>query len=189
MAASSATAGRRCQNGSAVGETDLPASTDGRATIVLVSEPEPLRPRMAKWRLQQREEQLYREATKIPTWVLADKSRRFLLDACRQLWERTPTADSYEKLSPREIRRLAVLHLGQIIVRATGAQMMLIATGYEREAFGQVRVTTEAHLRTRQVLDDKSGESAAGCEPHLRWADRRNGRGVRAGGARASRHR
>ena len=117
---------------------------------------------MAKWRLQQREEQLYREATKIPTWVLADISRRVLLDACRQLWESTPTAtaDSYEKPSPRDIGRLVVLHLGQIIVRATGAQMMLIATGYERQGFGQARVTTEAHLRTRRVLDDKSGESA-----------------------------
>jgi hypothetical protein len=114
---------------------------------------------MAKWRLQQREEQLYSEARKIPTWGLADKSRRFLLDTCCQLWDRTPsaTADSYDKLSPDEVRKLAVVHLGQIIVRATGAQMMLIATGYEREAFGQVRVTTEAHLRTRQVLDDISG--------------------------------
>jgi hypothetical protein len=117
---------------------------------------------MAKWRLQQREEQLYSEARKIPTWGLADKSRRFLLDTCCQLWDRTPsaTADSYDKLSPDEVRKLAVVHLGQIIVRATGAQMMLIATGYEREAFGQVRVTTEAHLRTRQVLDDISGQSA-----------------------------
>jgi hypothetical protein len=117
---------------------------------------------MSRWPLRQREDQLYREAKDIPTWVLADKSRRFLLDTCRQLWELTPTptVDTYEELSPVQVRRLTVLHLGQLIVRATGAQMMLIATGYEREAFGQVRITTEAHLRTRQVVDDKSGESA-----------------------------
>jgi hypothetical protein len=38
--------------------------------------------------------------------------------------------------------------------------MMLIATGYQREAFGQVRISVEALLRTRQVLDDRSGDVA-----------------------------
>lgn len=38
--------------------------------------------------------------------------------------------------------------------------MMLIATGYEREALSQARVSLEAVLRLRQSNDDVSGEAA-----------------------------
>lgn len=121
-----------------------------------------LRPRIGDWRLAQRERELFEAAPQIPTWRLADNCRRVLLDVCRQLWDRTPapSAALVDELPALEARRLASLELGQLVVRATGAQMMLIATGYEREGIGQVRVSTEALLRTRQVLDDASGNAA-----------------------------
>jgi hypothetical protein len=128
-----------------------------------VTSTEALRPRISEWQLTQRERELFAAAKQqLPTWVLADKSRRVLLDICRQLWERTPTptVDQVNELPAREPRHLASLQLGQVGMRASSAEMMLIATGYEREAFGQVRISVEALLRTRQVLDDRSGDAA-----------------------------
>jgi hypothetical protein len=123
---------------------------------------ESLRPRLSGWRLVSREQELFASAKEIPTWTLADKCRRVLLDLCAQLWDRTPTptVDHVDQLPAPEARRLAALHLGQVSVRASSAQMMLIATGYEREGFGQTRISLEALLRTRLVLDDRSGGSA-----------------------------
>jgi len=55
---------------------------------------------------------------------------------------------------------MAALTLGQLTVRSTSARMMLIATGYEREALSQARVSVEALIRLQHSNADTSGEAA-----------------------------
>lgn len=59
----------------------------------------------------------------------------------------TPNVELVADLDAEAGRRMAALALGQVTVRATSARMMLIATGYEREALSQARVSVEALIR------------------------------------------
>jgi hypothetical protein len=123
---------------------------------------ETIKPRLSSWNFAARERELFGDSPKIETWRLANQSRRLLAEVIRQLWLRTETPEDVrvEKIDPALARRLAGLQLASVVTRSVGAQMALIACGYEAEALAHARTSMEALLRTRQVLDERSGESA-----------------------------
>jgi hypothetical protein len=129
---------------------------------VASGDPDVIRPDTRRWPLHARERELFESAKNIPTWRLADVARRALLDVCKQLGDRIPTPDVelVDELDAATARRLAAIALGQIAVRALGAQMTLIAAGYEREALAQARTATEVGIRIRQSNEDGSGDVA-----------------------------
>lgn len=75
--------------------------TDRRADGVI-------RPRVLGWQFAQRESQVFEQRERIPTWKLADKSRRILADTLRQLSSGMPaegapwSADEFATGSARE---------------------------------------------------------------------------------------
>ena len=119
-----------------------------------------LRPRLSQWRLTHREAELFASVSHLPTWPLADKSRRMLLDVVWQCTDRfvTPDVETVAMLDADDARRMAAAALGQIAFRAISARMMLLATGYEREALSQARIAVEADLRLQHSNGDDSGE-------------------------------
>jgi hypothetical protein len=122
-----------------------------------------IRPRIREWPLRARERELFDAVEDLPTWRLADNCRRGLLDLVKRCADQIPTSPSRSLVADLEApraQRLAAVALGQLTFRATSAQMMLIATGYEREALSQARSSLEALLRLRQSNDDSSGEAA-----------------------------
>jgi hypothetical protein len=72
----------------------------------------------------------------------------------------TPNVELVADLDAQAARRMAALALDQLAVRSTSARMMLIATGYEREALSQARVSVEALIRLQHSNADTSGEAA-----------------------------
>jgi len=122
-----------------------------------------IKPRFSDWDFADREQRLFESVRSLPTWRLANQSRRLLADVVRQLFDRIPLPEGatiIADLAPEDARQLAATQLAAIVVRTTGAQMSLIACGYEREALGPVRTAVEALLRLRQVNDEQSAEVA-----------------------------
>jgi hypothetical protein len=128
-----------------------------------VQEPvEVIRPKLSDWPLSARERELFATVDTLPTWRLADNCRRTLLDVVKRCGDRMqiPSVELVADVDAQTARRMAALALGQITVRSTSARMMLIATGYEREALSQARVSTEALIRLQHSNHDTSGEAA-----------------------------
>lgn len=123
---------------------------------------EVIRPRLNDWPLRARERELFGSVDKLPTWPLADKCRRTLLDVLKRCGDRMsmPNVELVADLDAQAARQMAALALGQLTVRAVSARMMLIATGYEREALSQARVSVEALIRLQHSNADPSGEVA-----------------------------
>jgi hypothetical protein len=123
---------------------------------------EVIRPKLSDWPLSAREQGLFATVDKLPTWRLADSCRRTLLDVVKRCGDRmqTPSVEPVTDLGAQSARRMAALALGQLTVRSTSARMMLIATGYEREALSQARVSVEALIRLQHSNADTSGEAA-----------------------------
>lgn len=123
---------------------------------------EVIRPKLSDWPLSARERELFATVDKLPTWRLADNCRRTLLDVVKRCGDRmqTPDVELVADLDAQAARQMAALALGQLTVRSTSARMMLIATGYEREALSQARVSVEALIRLQHSNADTSGEAA-----------------------------
>lgn len=119
-------------------------------------------PRLTDWNFAARERDLFAACQKIPTWRLANQSRRLLADVVKQASDLipTPTAETYAELPADDARQLASTQLGALLVRSTGSVLMLVSTGYEREALGPARIGVEALIRARQANDDPSGGAA-----------------------------
>jgi hypothetical protein len=117
---------------------------------------------LKRWQFAQRERALFADASKIPTWRLANQARRLLADVTRQLGDRVPREDFKERPQPAGLPsstaiQLAVVQLGAMGVRSAGAVISLMSCGYEREALAPARTALEAVIRTRQASDDQSG--------------------------------
>jgi hypothetical protein len=122
---------------------------------------EVIRPKLGDWSLHAREKELFATADKLPTWRLADNCRRSLLDVVKRCGDLlTPKGELVADLDARTARQMAAVALGQVTVRSVSARMMLIATGYEREALSQARVSVEALIRLQHINADGSGEAA-----------------------------
>lgn len=121
-----------------------------------------VQPRIAAWKIKEREAELFASVSDVPNWKLADKSRRLLMDLDWRLSARIPRPD-VERLSdvkPMLAKQVAISSLAGITIRATGSAMALIATGYLPESAGPARRGLEAKLRARAILDDDSGQHA-----------------------------
>lgn len=122
----------------------------------------PLKLKTSDWKFNDLEEAHFAERRTIPTWKVANVSRRLLAAATSELGtsgeELSGTAVT--EVSALAAQQVATIQLAAMTVRSTGAVMMLIAAGYERESFMPMRVLFELGLRASQVFDDGSGEAA-----------------------------
>lgn len=121
-----------------------------------------IRPPLTGWNFASRERELFATAKQLPTWRVANQSRKFLAAIVHQLSNEieVPEADFTKDLKADEARRLANLDLATVAVRATGSIIVLVGCGYEREAMAPTRVLVESVIRGRQVSDDPSGDVA-----------------------------
>lgn len=124
---------------------------------------DPVVPKLGGWDFAARERYLFQTAPKqIPTWRLANQSRRHLADVLFQLSNamEIPDLEWISELPATPARRLASTSLAGIVVRSTGAMINLVGCGYEREALAPFRVISEAVLRGLQLAADPSGDVA-----------------------------
>lgn len=145
-----------------------------------------VRSKLSDWPFGPREKLLFEAVKKeLPTWRMADQARRHLAGVTAELMN---TIEAPEKSIPVAntdatlARQLASTRLAAITVRTMSSIMSQIACGHEREALAGGRTVLEALIRSRQVVDDKSGEAARkllqGRKPgSLQAAARRYGEG------------
>lgn len=121
-----------------------------------------IQPKIAGWKLKQRERNLFEGAELIPNWRLADKSRRFLADTTSHLSPETPSqvGKSLKDFDRQAARQFAVVAASGIAVRSAGSALVLIASGYVIESAGPFRRILESKLHARAIKDDQSGEYA-----------------------------
>ena len=110
-------------------------------------------PRLAGWDFARRERELFATAKDLPTWRLANQSRRLLAAVLYELSNAidAPDAELIDELDAGDARRLASLDLGALVVRATGSIIVLIGCGYERESMSLARSLVEGVIRGREV--------------------------------------
>lgn len=124
---------------------------------------ETIKPRLTGWNFRAREHALVESApTTLPTWRVANQCRLLTADVGRQLAASLPAPfdRTTAKLESTYARRLALVQLCGIAARSASAHMVLIGSGYEREALSMLRTVLESYIRARQVLDDTSGDAA-----------------------------
>lgn len=121
-----------------------------------------IQPKIAGWKLKQRERNLFEGAEVIPNWRLADKSRRFLADTTSHLSPETPSqvGKSLKDFDRQAARQFAVVAASGIAVRSAGSALVLIASGYVIESAGPFRRILESKLHAQAINDDQSGEYA-----------------------------
>ena len=121
-----------------------------------------VRPRVAAWKVKEKEAELFASVSEVPNWKLADKCRRLLMDLNYKLTARIPTVDvdRLADVKPLVAKQVAITTLAGVTIRASGSAMALISTGYVPESAGPARRGLEARLRARAVLDDDSGQHA-----------------------------
>lgn len=121
-----------------------------------------IRPSAGKWKLKERERELFAAAEEVPNWRLADKSRRLLIDMSYVLSEVVyqHRGTSAEDLQPGPAQRTAAISLANLMVRSAGSAMSLISCGYVPESSAPIRRCVEANLRTQAVLEDPTGQHA-----------------------------
>jgi hypothetical protein len=121
-----------------------------------------IRPRIASWKLKEKERSFFESACQLQNWRLADKARRTLADVTNHLSMAMP--ETIEGLDGRKDRRLirqrAVVAAAAIVVRSVGSGMALIACGHLAESAGPTRRGLEARLHGQAIIDDASGEYA-----------------------------
>jgi hypothetical protein len=119
--------------------------------------------RTAFWNFAERERLLFDSVRELPTWHLANQSRRVLADYVHKLSETIPVPSKgtvVEGLDGATARQLAAIQLGSLMVRNVGSIIVLISSGYEPEALAPARTTLEILYRGQQVSDDRSGRAA-----------------------------
>ncbi|MGN6257925.1 MAG: hypothetical protein ACTHN3_09300 [Solirubrobacterales bacterium] len=121
-----------------------------------------IQPKIADWKLKQRERSLFEGAEVIPNWRLADKSRRFLADTTSHLSPEIPSqvGKSLKDFDRTAARQFAVVSASGIAVRSAGSGLVLIASGYVIESAGPFRRILESKLHAQAINDDQSGEYA-----------------------------
>jgi hypothetical protein len=121
-----------------------------------------IQPKIADWKIKQRERQLFGEAEIIPNWRLADKARRFLADTAGHLSPETASqvGKTLKQFDPQAARQFAVIAASGIAVRSAGSALVLVASGYVVESAGPFRRILESKLQARAILDDESGQYA-----------------------------
>lgn len=121
-----------------------------------------VKPRIAEWRLKERERELFAGSDQIPNWRLADKARRHLADASFHFSEQLPSMVDVpaEEIDPKVARQSALISASGIVVRSVGSGMAMISCGYVPEAAGPTRRVIEAKLNAQAILDDPSGQYA-----------------------------
>ncbi|HEX3173591.1 MAG TPA: hypothetical protein VHQ43_05160 [Solirubrobacterales bacterium] len=109
--------------------------------------------------VRDQEETLRRTATaEIGALPVAEQAGEFLADALRNAPVR-PSPEG-EKRMPAEFRQQALWMMGVQSFRALRAALGIIASGYDDQAVGHVRLISELHGRARKVFEDESGEYA-----------------------------
>ncbi|MGN6557015.1 MAG: hypothetical protein ACTHLH_03270 [Solirubrobacterales bacterium] len=121
-----------------------------------------IQPKIASWKLKQRERLLYGEAEIIPNWRLADKSRRFLADTTSHLSPEIPSqvGKPLKEFDRQAARQFAVVAASGIAVRSAGSAVVLVAAGYAIESAGPFRRILESKLHAQAIKDDQTGEYA-----------------------------
>lgn len=122
-----------------------------------------IKPDLKHWDFAKRERGLFEKApVQLPTWRLANFSRKTLASVAEQLSERIPQQPRglVDNLEPKRAAQLASIGLAAIVVRNIGGILTLVGCGYERESLALGRVNAEAHIRGRQIVDDASGDVA-----------------------------
>jgi hypothetical protein len=121
-----------------------------------------VRPKIAAWKLKEREAELFASVSDVPNWKLADKSRRLLMDLDYRLSGQMPQVEAKRpaEIEPSVAKQVAISSLSGITIRTCGSAMSLIACGYVPESAGPARRGLEAKLRARAILDDDSGQHA-----------------------------
>jgi hypothetical protein len=120
-------------------------------------------PNLRGWDFAKRDRVLLDQAqTQIPTWRLANFSRKTLGSVAEQLSEKLSAGAGrrVDTLDSLEARRHACISLAAVIIRNTSGILVLVGCGYERESMGLGRTNLEALLRGRQAADDASGDVA-----------------------------
>lgn len=121
-----------------------------------------IQPKIADWKIKQRERQLFADAEVIPNWRLADKARRLLADTAGHLSPEIPSqiGKTLRQFDPQAARQFAVIAASGIAVRSAGSALVLVASGYVVESAGPFRRILESKLQARAILDDESGQYA-----------------------------
>lgn len=129
--------------------------TDGAEPVV--------RPSASKWKLKERERELFDTAEDVPNWRLADKSRRLLLDMTyffSEIIHAQHVGAAIDDLEAGQAQRVAAVSLSELVVRSAGSGLALISTGHVPESGAPIRRCVEANLRMQAILDDPSGQHA-----------------------------
>ena len=122
-----------------------------------------IQPKIASWKIKDRERELFASAEEIPTWRLADKTRRMLGDLAQHVSGETPPQVGAKTLADFDrsaARQFASIAAAGIVVRSSSSVLMLTSTGYVVEAGAMLRRVIEAKLHCRAISDDESGEYA-----------------------------
>jgi hypothetical protein len=120
-------------------------------------------PQLKGWDFAKREKDLFEKAsTQLPTWRLANFSRKTLSSVTEHLSERlgAGAGELIDSLDSLEARRHACISLGAMVARNTSGILALVSCGYERESLSLGRTNLEALIRGRQAADDASGDVA-----------------------------
>ena len=120
-------------------------------------------PQLRGWNFAERERILLGDASaQIPTWRLANFSRKTLASVAEQLSEKLTTGAGtrIDTLDSTEARRHACISLAAMIVRNVSGIIVLVGCGYERESLALGRTNIESLIRGRQAADDTSGDVA-----------------------------
>jgi hypothetical protein len=120
-------------------------------------------PQLRGWKFAERERTLLGDAgTQLPTWRLANFSRKTLASVAEQLSEKLTAGAGtrIDTLDSTEAQRHACISLAAMVVRNTSGIIVLVGCGYERESLALGRTNIEALIRGRQAADDASGDVA-----------------------------
>jgi hypothetical protein len=117
-----------------------------------------IKPQLARWDLKAHEKHAFEQRESIPGWRLADKSRRVLADASRQLDESLPNISAH---GPDDLRpwanEFAAVSAAGIAIRTGGALLAQVSCGYVVEAAASLRRIIEVRLNVLALLSDPSG--------------------------------